>query len=113
MKTENLFLGLAIMASVTYLCRFPFLVLFRKPIKNRFIQSFLYYLPYSVLSIMVFPAIFFSTASLLSGFIGTAVALLLGFFKKGLFTVALSSVFAVLIVELLKILFIRQFGFSF
>ena len=55
---------LVVMAGVTYLIRAVPFVLFRKRIKNKFIQSFLYYIPYAVLAAMTFPSIFYSTGSI-------------------------------------------------
>lgn len=75
------------------------MVIFRKKIENRYIQSFLLYMPYGVLSAMVFPAVFSSTASLISAVAGTAVALILAYFKKGLLPVALAATATVFIVE--------------
>lgn len=66
--------------------------------------TFLYYLPYSVLAVMVFPVILFSTSSIWSGIAGTAVALLLAYFRKGLLVVALSSIATVFVVELAMML---------
>ena len=56
-RTEVFFLYLLVMAGVTYLIRMLPLVLCRKKIENRFIRSFLYYIPYAVLSAMTIPAI--------------------------------------------------------
>ena len=69
-------LGCLVMALVTYACRVVSMVLLRKKIRNRFVQSFLYYIPYSVLAVMVFPGIFFSTSFLVSGIVGAIVALI-------------------------------------
>ena len=93
----NFLLYLVVMAGVTYLVRMLPLVLVRKKIENRFIRSFLYYVPYSVLSVMTFPAVFFSTGSIVSAVVGTAVAVVLAYRKKSLIIVA---AFAVLICEL-------------
>ena len=46
-----------IMFAVTYLVRVLPLTLIRRKIKNRFIRSFLYYVPYVTLAVMTFPAI--------------------------------------------------------
>lgn len=60
MKTaENIFIYITVMALVTYLIRMLPIVIFRKKIENRFIRSFLYYIPYAVLAAMTFPAVFF------------------------------------------------------
>ena len=48
---------------------------------------------------MVFPGILFSTASLWSGIAGTAVALVLSYFRRGLLVVSLSAIAAVFIAE--------------
>ena len=96
----NFFLYLLVMAGVTYLVRMLPLVLVRKRIENRFIRSFLYYVPYSVLSVMTFPSIFFSTGSIVSAVIGTSVAMILAYRKKSLIVVAATSALAVLICEL-------------
>lgn len=90
-----------LMALITYLCRVLTLVLVRKKIKSRFFRSFLEYLPYGVLTAMVFPAVLYSTASIYSALIGMIVAIILSFFKRGLLTVALSTTATVFVVELI------------
>ena len=97
---KDFFIYLLIMAGVTYLVRMLPYVLVRGKIKNRFIRSFLYYIPYSVLTVMTVPAIFFSTGNIISAAVGTAVALLLSYFKRSLLTVAASASAAVLLTEL-------------
>ena len=56
--THNNYIYIAVMALVSYAIRILPLTLIRKPIKNRFIQSFLYYVPYVTLAVMTFPATF-------------------------------------------------------
>lgn len=104
--TKYWLLQLAVMAGVTYLIRMLPLVIFRKKIENRFVQSFLYYIPYAVLAAMTFPAVFSSTGGgIVSALIGTAVALLLAFFEKGLVTVAVCACVAVFVTEWIGTLF--------
>lgn len=86
-------------AAATYLPRVLPLAVIRTKIKNTYIRSFLTYIPYGVLSAMIFPAIFYSTNSITSALAGTVIALILSFFKKSLLTVALASVAAVLLTE--------------
>lgn len=100
-NAQTILIYIAVMAGVTYLIRMLPLVIFRRKIQNRFIKSFLYYIPYAVLAAMTFPAIFSSTGSVWSALAGLAVALVLAFFEKGLVTVALSSCAAVFIIEAL------------
>lgn len=101
MKTGMLLAYIAVMAGVTYLIRMLPLAVFQKKIKNRFIRSFLYYIPYAVLGAMTFPAILYSTGSVYSALAGLAVALVLAFLEKSLLTVALCSCLAVFLAELL------------
>lgn len=65
---------------------------------------FFEYLPYGVLSAMVFPAVLYSSASLISAIVGTVVAVVLSFFRRGLLTVALSATAAVFLTELIMTL---------
>lgn len=97
----NYFVYLAVMAGITYLIRMIPLVLVKEKIKNKYILSFLYYIPYSVLSVMTFPAVFYSTGNVASAIAGTGIALLLAFFNKSLVTVAGLSSLTVFVVELL------------
>lgn len=94
-----------VMAGVTYLIRMLPLVVFRKEIKNNFIQSFLFYVPYAVLAAMTIPAIFSATSSVISAVFGLITAVLLAYKEKGLVTVAMAGVVVVLIVEQILTLF--------
>ena len=95
------FLALFVMAGITYLVRMLPFVLFRKKIKNNFLKSFFYYIPYAVLAAMTLPAILYSTSSIPSAAAGLAVSLLLAFFERGLLTVAVGSCLAAFVVQLL------------
>jgi branched-subunit amino acid transport protein len=92
---------LLVMAGVTYMVRLLPILFIRRKIKNRFIRSFLYYIPYAVLTVMTVPAIFYSTDFAVSAIIGTAVAVVLAYFRRGLVMVAAGAVSAVLITELI------------
>ena len=95
------FLYLLVMAGVTYLVRMLPLVFCRKKIKSRFVRSFLYYIPYTVLAVMTFPAIFYSTGSLWSAIAGAVVGVALAFYGRSLLTVAAGSAATVLIAEII------------
>lgn len=92
---------MAIMAGITYLCRVLTMLLVRKKIENVFLQSVLSYIPFGVLAAMVFPAVFYSTSSIISAVFGVAIAFVLSYNKCGLLTVALSTTGMVLYIELL------------
>ena len=94
------FIYLLVMAGVTYLVRMIPLILIKKKVTNRFIRSFLYYVPYSVLAVMTVPAIFSATSYLISAVIGFAVALILSYMEKSLIVVAGSACAAVLVTEI-------------
>lgn len=100
----SFFLYLLVAAGVTYLIRMLPLVFFHKEITNRYIKSFLYYIPYTVLTAMTFPAIFYSTGSLISAIVGTAAAVILAFLGRGLITVAIGATLSVFVIELLMTL---------
>ena len=95
----NIYVYILTMALTTYLIRVLPLTIFRKPIRSRFLRSFLHYVPYACLTAMTFPAILSSTASILSGAAALIVAILLAYRGKSLIVVAVSSSAAVLIVE--------------
>ena len=82
---------IAVMAGVTYLIRMIPFTVFRRKIKSRFFRSFLYYIPYAVLSAMTIPAIFYSTGSVISSTVGTLVAVVLAYFNRPLIVVALAA----------------------
>ena len=82
---------IAVMAGVTYLIRMIPFTVFRRQIKSRFFRSFLYYVPYAVLSAMTVPAIFYATGNMATAAVGTVVAVLLAYFDMPLIVVALAA----------------------
>ncbi len=97
-------LYLLVMAGVTYLVRMLPLVLVKHKIENRFIRSFLYYVPYSVLAVMTVPAIFTATSGIICAIVGFCVAILLAYFERSLITVASFACASVLVTELIMTL---------
>lgn len=91
---------LAIMGLVTYGIRMIPMVLFKEKITSVFIRSFLYYVPYAVLSAMTIPAIFSSTGNTVTAVTGCICAFVLAWFEKSLLTVAAAASGAVLLAEL-------------
>lgn len=94
-------ISVLVMAIVTYIPRVFPLVIFRRPIDNIYIKSFLFYVPYAVLAALTFPSIFWSTGSVISAVIGTAVAMLLAYFEKSLVVVAVAAIIVVYCSELI------------
>ena len=101
MNYTRILIAVFIMALVTYIPRMLPLAVFRKKIQNRFIKSFLAYVPYAVLAAMTIPEIFYSTACLWSAITGLIVALILAYKNKRLLTVALGAVGMVFITEMI------------
>ena len=93
-------LSVVVMALASYIPRFIPITFLKKKIKSHYIQSFLFYMPYAVLAALTVPAIFYATGNIYTAIIGTAIALVLSFFKVNLAIVAVVCVAAV-------------FGFSF
>lgn len=97
MNATPVWLYIFVMAGTTYLIRMIPLVAIKKKIQNRFLLSFLHYVPYAVLGAMTFPAVFSSTGSLGTASIGVAAALVMAFFEKSLLAVAAVSCAAVFV----------------
>ena len=93
--THNNYIYIAVMALVSYAIRILPLTLIRKPIKNRFVQSFLYYVPYVTLAVMTFPAIVQATQSPVALVIGIAAA----WCGASLFQVAVACCAVVFVLE--------------
>lgn len=101
MDIAEFLLYIAVMAGVTYAIRAVPLVLCKGEVANRFLRSFLAYVPYAVLGAMTFPAIFYSTDGYASAIAGTLVALVLAFFRRSLLTVAVGACIAAFLIKLL------------
>ena len=95
----SIYIYIFTMALTTYLIRMLPLTLLRKPIKSRFIRSFLHYVPYACLTAMTFPAIIYDTTYMVSGIAALVLAVILAFRGKSLLTVSLASCAAVFVVE--------------
>ena len=97
--THNIYLYIFVAAAVSCLIRTLPLTLIRGKIENPFIRSFLYYVPYTCLTAMTFPAILYATESIWSALAGVAVAAALAFYNKSLLTVAAFACAAVFLTE--------------
>ena len=102
----SLYIYILAMAVTTYLIRMLPLTVFRKPIKSRFIKSFLHYVPYACLTAMTFPAILFDTAYIASGAAALVIAVWLAYRGKSLLTVSLASCATVFLCERILSIFL-------
>lgn len=98
MKSNYIYI--IVTALVSYAIRVLPLTLIRRPIKNKFIQSFLYYVPFVTLAVMTFPAILHATQSPISGAVALAAGIVAAWFGAGLFPVSVICCLLVFIIEL-------------
>lgn len=101
MNPVKLAIYMILMAGTTYLIRMIPFTFFRKKVTNRFFKSFLYYVPYAVLSAMTFPAVFYATGNMLTATAGTVVALTLAFCNQSLTVVAMAAAATTFVVSLI------------
>lgn len=97
--TRNIWIYILISFAVSYLIRVFPLTLIRKPFKNRFLKSFLFYVPYITLAVMTFPAIVLSTQTPVAGIAALVVGIVVAFLGGGLFSVASVCCAVVFILE--------------
>ncbi|MCR4694580.1 MAG: AzlD domain-containing protein [Pseudobutyrivibrio sp.] len=100
---NNVYVYIITAALVSFLIRALPMTIFRKPIKNRFVKSFLYYVPYVTLAVMTFPAITNATQSKISGFLALICGTVAAWFNQSLFRVAVICCLVVFFSELLLV----------
>lgn len=100
---NNPYIYILAMAGVTFLIRVLPLTLIRRPIKNRILRSFLYYVPYVTLAVMTFPAVLDATQSTWSALAALVAAVALAWWGKSLFVVSVLSCVTVFLCELFLI----------
>ena len=99
----KIYLYILVCAGVSLLIRELPVTLIRKPIKNRFLRSFLYYVPYVTLAVMTFPAIVNVTSSPIAGLAALVLGIAAAWFGANLFQVAVSCCAIVLVLEFLLV----------
>ena len=95
----NTYLYIAIMALTTYAIRVLPLTLIRKPIKSRFLRSFLYYVPYVTFAVMTFPAITTATDSPIAGACAMVAGIVGAWLGLGLLPVSMLCCITVLVLQ--------------
>ncbi len=99
MSNGQIWTAILVAAGVSLLVRVLPLTLIRKKITNRFLRSFLYYVPYATLAVMTFPAIIDAAGNPVAGIAALAVGGVLAWLRAGLFPVALASCVTVFLTE--------------
>ena len=98
---QRIYLSLLLMFLVIYSVRMLPMVLLRRPITNRWLRSFLHYVPYVTLAVMTFPAIVQDAGSMAAGIAALIAGLLTAWFSGDLFIVAISCCAASFICSLI------------
>lgn len=99
MNTAYVVSCVLLMAGVTYVIRMLPMAVFQRRLENRFVRSFLAYVPYAVLSAMTFPQILYSAGGTAASAAGLFLAMVLAFRGKGLLVVALGAAAAALLTQ--------------
>ena len=89
---NDVLMAVLVMAGITYAIRLLPIAFFTRRIQSRFVKSFLFYTPFAVLGAMTFPSILYSTGNIYFSLAGTCAAVIMAYYEKGLFKVALSAV---------------------
>jgi len=97
---HNIYIYILVITVTVFLVRVLPLTLIRRPIKNKFIKDFLYYVPYVTLSVMTFPAIIDATNNYIAGLISLILGSIAAYKEMGLFKVTVICCLTVLILEL-------------
>ena len=97
---HSIFIYILIAALVSLLIRALPTTLLRRQITNRFVRSFLYYVPYVTLSVMTFPAITEATKNPVAGYAALVVGIIVAWFRKNLFETAVICCLTVLVTEM-------------
>ena len=101
MSIHNLFIYILIMILITNLIRVIPITIIRGKIQNKFVKSFLFYVPYVTLAVMTFPAIIEATNSPIAGAVALLIGIIAAWFGLGLFPVAIISCAVVFVLELI------------
>ena len=88
---EYMLWAIMVTAAVTYMLRALPLLLLRKDIESAWLNSFLYYVPWVVLTAMVIPSVFSATTSPISAGIGLVGAIVLAIVSLSLILVSLGA----------------------
>ena len=97
---HNVYIYIIVASIVATLIRVLPTTLIRRQITNKFIKSFLYYVPYVTLAVMTFPAIIEATRSRVAGIIALTVGIVAAWLDWGLFKVAVTCCAVAFVAEM-------------
>ena len=96
---HNIYIYILVMFLVSISLRTLPVILIKKPIKSKFIKSFLYYVPYVTLSVMTVPAIIEVTDNPIIGFISLVACIIFSYIKESVFLTAILASSLVLVLQ--------------
>ena len=99
----NIYIYILVAGIVSTFIRVLPVTIFRKPIKSRFVKSFLYYVPYVTLAVMTFPAIIDATQNKIAGILALICGTIAAWFNQSLFRVAIICCVIVFCAEMILI----------
>lgn len=104
LNTSNLIYVIFAMGAVTFLPRLSAMVIFRDFRPNPFWKRFFNYIPYAMLSVLIFPDILSACGTTMASLVGTVVAIGLALMKKSATVVVLGAVIGVYLYQLIMTL---------
>ncbi len=99
MEKGNVIIYILLAIVTTNLIRVLPMVLIKGRIRNRFLRSFLYYVPYVTLAVMTFPAIVEATASPVAGVVALLTGIVAAWYGVGMFPVAILCCIIVYVID--------------
>lgn len=99
----DILIPILVMAAVTYALRFLPLMFLRNPIRNPFVHSFLTYVPYVTLALLIFPAVVNATGSIYSGWASLIISVVLAWKGVAMPIVGTIAWFTVIVIEMILI----------
>lgn len=100
MEKHSIIIYIIVMIVATNMIRVLPMTLIRKKITNRFLRSFLYYVPYVTLAVMTFPAIIEATTAPVAGLVALIIGIIASWKGLGLFYVSIICCVVVFLLEL-------------
>ena len=88
MEQHSILIYILLAIVITNLIRVMPMVFIKGQIHNRFVRSFLYYVPYVTLAVMTFPDMILATPTPWPGIIALLAGIIAAWYRLGLFAVA-------------------------
>ena len=104
MERHNIIIYILLAIIATNIIRVLPMTLIKGQIRNRFLRSFLYYMPYVTLAVMTFPDMIQTTMTPASGIVSLIAGVIAAWYGMGLFPVAAICCVIVYLMDMLSAL---------